>query len=59
MPTVGDTNYSLIPPAIIQQLQDANSKGEPLKCTANVDTNSPMINHSFDYSEILEYYAWR
>ena len=59
MQTVTNTKYTLIPPAILQQLQDANSKGEPLKCTYNVVNNSPMINHPFDYSEIIEFYNWR
>ena len=58
MTSIGNTQYSLIPPAILQQLQDANSKGEPQKCTSN-EQRGPMIHHSFDYSELLKYYAWR
>ena len=59
MTSIGNTQYSLIPPAILQQLQDANIKGEPLKCTGNVDNEAPMIKHSFDYNEILKFYNWR
>ena len=55
----GNTNYTLIPPAILQQLQDANNKGVRLKCTGNVDNEAPMIKHSFDYNEILKFYNWR
>ena len=58
MPKDGNTKYTLIPPAIIEQLRDANRKGEPLKCTSNVQRGT-MIHHTFDYSELLEYYAWR
>ena len=58
MTPIGNTNYSLIPPAILQQLIDSNKKGEPLKCTSNVQRGT-MIHHTFDYSELLEYYAWR
>ena len=46
MPTVGNTNYSLIPPAILQQLQDANSKGEPLNCPSYV---RPKHTKSLNY----------
>ena len=59
MVSIGNTQYSLIPPAILHELLDANKKGDPLKCTRNVDNNPPMIDHSFDYSELLQYYAWR
>ena len=55
----GNTNYTFIPAAILQQLQDANNKGVRLKCTGNVDNEAPMIKHSFDYNEILKFYNWR
>ncbi len=59
MQTVGNTQYTLIPPTILQQLCETNNKGEPLKCPYDVVNNSPMITHSFDYSEIIEFYNWR
>ena len=54
----GNTNYSLFPPTILQRLQDTNNKGEPTKCPGN-EQRGPMIHHTFDYSELLKYYAWR
>ena len=58
MMSIGNTNYTLIPAAIIEQLQETNRKGEPVNCSSNVQ-RGPMIHHTFDYSEILEFYAWR
>ena len=60
MQTVTNTNYTLIPRHIIQQLSGGvNNNGEPVKCTGITNNNRPMINHTFDYSELLEYYAYR
>ena len=60
MQTVTNTNYTLIPRHIIQQLSGGvSNNGEPVKCTGITNNNRPMINHNFDYSELLEYYAYR
>ena len=42
----------------LDSIAPVNNKGEPTNCRSNVQPG-PMIHHSFDYSEILEFYAWR
>lgn len=62
MSWIGDKNGDTISPIILEHMgrnmESSDVKGEPVKCTSN-EHLLPMINHTFDYSELLEYYRYR